>query len=125
MLLIATALVQAGEPALARPDGAYRLELERIDAPAPTSELRLGTLWQQPQIARLAAGTAITAGGLALTLMMVREAPGPGVPGDLVPGRAALTGGALLLGGGVLWLTTDASAAGSGLQKGLALRGVW
>jgi hypothetical protein len=133
MLLIITTLglAQAGERPRDHsviPSGAHRFELEGIDAPAPAAGVRLGTQWSQPSPVRLTANTVITASGLVLTLRTVRSIQGGGVQGDLVPGQAFLTGlggSALLLGGGAMWLTTDFSVDRSGLQQGVAIRGVW
>ena len=150
MLLIITTLsvAQAGElpaaPPLTLPCTScaepYRFALEGLDAPAmggrlsPGAGLSLGADWRQPTPVRLTANTVITASGLALTLLSVQWAHSNAMPGDLVPGQALMAGvggGALLLGGGAMWLTTDFSgfsvnaSAQRGVQKGFAIRGVW
>ena len=128
MLLIVTALAQASEPRLSSSTAAPPSELESIDAPASVAGVHLETQWQQPRLARLTAGTIITAGGLVLTLMTVHGASESDMPGDLVPGRAVLpglSGSALLLGGGALWLSADVSADRIGRPQGFAIRSVW
>ena len=136
MLLIITTLgtAAAGEFSPACPStmscaDPYRFELEGLDTPGRSLPLNLNTEWQQPTAARLTANTVVTASGLALTLLSIHMFQDAAVlPGDLVPGQAILAGvggGALLIGGGAMWITTDFSADRSGLQKGFAIRGVW
>ncbi len=126
-------------------------QIHRVDVqlePVSTSTTSLGSdprpAWQRASVGRLTANTIITAGGVGLSLLSVQSALNSDAAyqrylttpssadaekiyaQEVIPWRrwaiaSGIGGGSLVVGGAMMWVSTDFTAESSGV----VLRGIW